>query len=53
MKTYIFFCSKEIPTVNPVEEEFEFEDDVTEEEVHQEFREWVFDQLDTAYWEKK
>ena len=51
MKKYTFFCSKEIPSVSPCEEIIEFEDDVTDEEVAQEFREWVFGQLDTAYWE--
>jgi hypothetical protein len=31
----------------------EFDDDTTEEEVREAFTDWVFEKLDTAFWEEK
>jgi len=48
LKKFKFFCSAEAPTIDPYEEIFEFDDAATEEEIREEFREWVFNHLDTA-----
>lgn len=53
MKVYKFFLDKEVPGVKAYEEEVEFDDDITEEEVTEIFTEWVFDKLDSAFFEIK
>jgi len=51
LKRIVFFCNKQIPCVNPEREIVEFDDDATEDEITEAFTNWVFDKLDTAYWE--
>lgn len=46
MKTVTFECSE---TRNEHEEEFEFEDSATEEEIEQEFLEWVWNEIGSHY----
>lgn len=51
MITVIFRCSE---NRNQHEEEFEFEDDVTDEEIDKEFTEWVWQEVGDNYsWHKK
>ena len=44
---------KQVPTVEPYEEIFEFDDDVTDKEIDEAFTEWVFEFLDSGYSEVK
>ena len=47
----IFSCCE---NMNESKEEFEFEDDVTEEEIEDEFKEWVWNEIGDRYcWYKK
>ena len=47
----IFKCSE---SRNNHQEEIEFEDDVTEEEIEDEFKEWVWNEIGDHYcWYKK
>ena len=48
----MFFCNKQIPNTKSDEEVVEFDDDSTAEEVEEAFTEWVFNKLDTAFWEE-
>lgn len=55
MKKVIFKCSFGPDSINDISETFEFKDDVSEEEIENENREWFFNELDTfgieRYWE--
>ena len=51
MITIIFRCSE---TKKEYEEEFEFDDNVTDEEIEEEFKEWVWNEIGDYYtWYKK
>jgi hypothetical protein len=45
-----FACTE---NMNSYEEDYEFEDDITDEEIAQEFSEWVWQEVgDNYYWKK-
>lgn len=46
MKCIVFSCSE---NMNEHQEVFEFEDDSTEEEIRQEFSEWVWNEIGDRY----
>ena len=53
MRRIKFFMDKQVPTVEPCEEVFEFDDSATKEEIDAVFTAWVFQFLDSGYSEIK
>lgn len=52
MKTFIFKMSCGFVGTDR-EEEFEFHDDVTDDEVQEEWKDWVWELIDGTYYEKE